>query len=132
VNLTTTGFQIGNTTVNTQVNSSSISTGSLTLSTVTLTNANFTTGNFTTAVNVGANVNLTTSTMQIGNSTVNTQVNSSLISTGNGQFSTSVNVGANVLLTTSTITVGNSTVNTPNQFNRNQYYSDDGYWKCEC
>ena len=59
------------------------------------------TANLTTALNVGANVNLNTTALQIGNSTVNTKVNSSLI-----------NIGSNVTINTSTIFIGNSTVNT--------------------
>jgi hypothetical protein len=69
------------------------------------------TGNFSTGANVGSNVNLTTSSLQIGNSTVNTQVNSSVFSTGTGNFSVAANVGSNVKLTTVLLSIGNSTVN---------------------
>jgi len=68
-------------------------------------------GNFVAGANVGANVNLTTVGLQIGNSSVNTQVNSSVFSTGTGNFSLAANVGANVKLTTVILSVGNSTVN---------------------
>jgi len=69
------------------------------------------TGNFSTAANVGSNVNITTSSLQIGNSSTNTQVNSSVLSTGTGNFSVAANVGANVKLTTVLLSIGNSTVN---------------------
>lgn len=69
------------------------------------------TGNFSTGANVGSNVNITTSSLQIGNSTVNTQVNSSVFSTGTGNFSIAANVGSNVKLTTVLLSIGNSTVN---------------------
>ena len=69
------------------------------------------TGNFSTAANIGSNVNITTSSLQIGNSTVNTQVNSSVFSTGTGNFSIAANVGSNVKLTTVLLSIGNSTVN---------------------
>ncbi len=49
--------------------------------------------------------------MQIGNSSTNTQVNSSVLSTGTGNFSVAANVGANVKLTTVLLSIGNSTVN---------------------
>ena len=93
------------------------------------------TGNFRVGANVGANVNLTTSSLQIGNATANLNansillrianatfssnitpldltigpaiVNSSIITIGLGNFSLGVNVGANVNLTTSTIQVVN-------------------------
>lgn len=69
-------------------------------------------GNFSIGANVGANVNITPTNIQIGNTTVNTQANSSLVSTGTGNFSTGANVGSNVNLTTTGLSVGNSTVNT--------------------
>jgi hypothetical protein len=124
VNLTTSTFQIGNSTANLNANSSlvkisdatstaNLSTSSLTIgsSVVNSTIITIGTGNFSTAANVGANVNLTTSTFQIGNSTVNTQVNSTTISTNTGNFSLAANVGANVKLTTVLLSIGNSTVN---------------------
>lgn len=66
----------------------------------TLNNLNASTAN-TTAINVGANVNLTTTNIKVGNSTSNVTVSNS-----------SVVVGANVSLTTASISIGNSTVNT--------------------
>lgn len=82
---------------------------------VTATNASFTNINAT-SLNVGANVNLSTTRINVGNSTVNAVVNSSSIVTNNGIFTTvnatSVNIGANVNLSTTTVSVGNSTVNT--------------------
>lgn len=97
------------------------------------------TGNFSTGANVGANVLLSTSSVFVGNSTVNAThnsslvqvsnststanltalaltigsavVNSSVLTIGTGNFSTGANVGANVLLSTSALRIGNSTVN---------------------
>jgi hypothetical protein len=83
------------------------------------------------AVNVGANVHLTTSALDIGNTTVNTQVNSSFATITGGNFRTSLYIGnstvnssinstaittnllsaANLALTTF-LSIGNSTVNT--------------------
>lgn len=82
------------------------------------------------AITVGSNVITNTSTISIGNSTVNTTANSSELRVNGtivnssivqvaGQFrgytanvSTSIEVGSNVFVNTSTISVGNSTVNT--------------------
>jgi len=124
VNLTTSDLQIGNSTSNIFANSillkvansssiANLSPLSLTIGTavVNSTVLTITTGNFSTGANVGANVNLTTSTLQIGNSSVNTQVNSTSLSTNTGNFSLAANVGANVKLTTVILSIGNSTVN---------------------
>lgn len=105
-------------------------------------NMNTPTANASVAVNVGANVNLTTARINVGNSTVNTAITATAIDTdgtldvlgatslsntltvaglanaaGNlntptANASTAVNVGANVNLTAARINVGNSTVNT--------------------
>lgn len=157
VNLTTTRFNVGNSTVNTAITSTAIDTdGTLdvlgvtnlsnTLTVVGLANAagnlNTPTANASVAVNVGANVNLTTARINVGNSTVNTFITSTAVETDgtltvlgatslantldvtglaslNGALNTTtanasvaVNVGANVNLTTSRFNVGNSTVNT--------------------
>lgn len=82
------------------------------------------------AITVGSNVITNTSTISIGNSSVNTTVNSSELRVNGtivnssivqvaGQFrgytanvSTSIEVGSNVLVNTSAISVGNSTINT--------------------
>ena len=97
------------------------------------------TGNFSTGANVGANVNFTTSSIQVVNSISNVVINSGLVKASNststanltpsdltigsaivnstiltigtGNFSLGVNVGANVNLTTSTIQVVNSISN---------------------
>lgn len=97
------------------------------------------TANLTTAVNVGANVNLTTTQISVGNSTVNTQITGSLVdidgtlavtgattlantltvtgltTVGNINGTTAnvvtLNAGANVALSTTGLFVGNSTVN---------------------
>ena len=151
--ITTSTVQVGNSTANLNANSSllkiSDATSTANLSSLNLvigsTVVNSTiitigTGNFSTAANVGANVNLTTSSLRIGNSTANLNANSSLlkisdatstanlstssltigssvvnstiITIGTGNFSTGANVGANVNLTTSTLQIGNSSVNT--------------------
>jgi hypothetical protein len=69
--------------------------------------------------NVGANVNLTTSSIQIGNSTINVFANSShlrVIGTanivGSANVSGAVSVGSNVTLSNVALSMGNSTVNT--------------------
>jgi len=97
------------------------------------------TGNFSTGANVGANVNFTTSSIQVVNSISNVVVNSGLVKASNststanltpsdltigsaivnstiltigtGNFSTGANVGANVNFTTSSIQVVNSISN---------------------
>jgi len=97
------------------------------------------TGNFSTGVNVGANVNFTTSSIQVVNSISNVVVNSGLVKASNststanltpsdltigsaivnstiltigtGNFSTGANIGANVNFTTSSIEVVNSISN---------------------
>ena len=153
INITTSTVQIGNSTVNLNANSvllkisdasstANLSSSSLTIGSSVVYSSVLTiaTGNFSTGANVGANVNLTTSTVQIGNSTINlnanstllkisdasstanlstssltigsTVVNSSVLTIATGDFSTGANVGANVNLTTSSIQIGNSTVNT--------------------
>ena len=124
VNLTTSDLQIGNSTSNIFANSillkvadsssiANLSPSSLTIGTASVNSTvlTITTGSFSTGANVGANVNLTTSTLQIGNSSVNTQVNSTSLSTNTGNFSLAANVGANVRLTTVILSIGNSTVN---------------------
>lgn len=103
---------------------------------------NTTTANASVGINVGANVNLTTSRFNVGNSTVNTFITSTVIETDGtltvlgattlsntlavaglanaaaglntttANASVGMNVGANLNLTTSSFTVGNSTVNT--------------------
>ncbi len=62
------------------------------------------TANVSTDINVGANVNLSTTQINVGNATVNSVVNSSSITT------TSMTV--NALVVTSSITIGNSSTNT--------------------
>ena len=88
------------------------------------------TANVSTALNIGANVNLSTSSLNIGNSSINVFANSSqitigtfsvnssvltlvgVINTNTANVSTLVNVGANVNITPTYISVGNSTINT--------------------
>jgi fibronectin-binding autotransporter adhesin len=75
------------------------------------------TANASTGINVGANVNLSTEQINVGNSTVNSTITSSLITTSNvnitstANVTSAINVGANVNLSTEQINVGNSTVN---------------------
>lgn len=99
VNLTTSAINVGNSTVNAVVNSTSLAIGT------TIVN--------TAAVTVGSNVSITTSVLSIGNSTVNTAANSTSIQVGttvvNGDV---VQVGSNVYANSSALFVGNSTVNT--------------------
>ena len=65
------------------------------------------TANISTLVNVGANVNLSTTSIKVGNATVNTFVNSSSISTtGTLSVTSNASFGANV-----TINTGNLAVN---------------------
>ena len=94
---------VGNSTVNSFVNSTSIvangaliySINATSIATGTLDTARLpATANISTAINVGANVNLTTSTISIGNSTVNTVF-------------TSASINTNGTLTANTISVGN-------------------------
>jgi hypothetical protein len=70
------------------------------------------TANVSTGINVGANVNLSTTYMDVGNSTVNTTITNITVSTNTVNVASIINVGANVNLSTSQINVGNSTVNT--------------------
>jgi len=70
------------------------------------------TANASVAMNVGANVNLSTSQINIGNSTVNTVINNISVISNTANLASAVNIGANVSLTTSQVSVGNSTVNT--------------------
>jgi hypothetical protein len=157
VNLTTTRVNVGNSTVNTAITSTAIDTdGTLAvLGTTTLSNTadiaglanaagnlNTPTANASVAINVGANVNLSTTRFNVGNTTVNTFITSTAIetdgtltvlgattlsntlsvtgltdATGNlntptANASVAVNVGANVNLTAARFNVGNTTVNT--------------------
>ena len=105
-------------------------------------NINTPTANASSGINVGANVNLSTTQINVGNSTVNTYITSTAIETdgtlavlgaatlsntlgvtglttlsGNintptANASSDINVGANVNLSTTRINVGNSSVNT--------------------
>jgi len=69
------------------------------------------TANVSTAINVGANVNLSTSSINVGNSTVNSFINNIAVNSNTVNAASAVNVGANVNLSTSQINVGNSTTN---------------------
>jgi len=96
VNLSTTRINVGNTTVNTFITSTAVETdGTLTvLGATTLSNTlgvtglttlsgniNTPTANASSDINVGANVNLSTTRINVGNSSVNTFITSSAIET---------------------------------------------------
>lgn len=116
---TTDTITVGNSTVNTLIhttgitangagihgiNASSIATGTLDTARLPAT------ANISTAINVGANVNLTTSTISIGNSTVNSVINSSSITT----VSNTVTFGSSVYMFSN----GNIGLRTSNTVNR--------------
>lgn len=117
--VTNTGISVGNSTVNTAITSTSIDTdGTLAvLGATTLSNTvsaaglaslnaglNTTTANASSAVNVGANVNIDTGKITVGNSTVNTAITSSGIDTDG----TLAVLGATTL--SSTLAAGNTTI----------------------
>lgn len=96
VNLSTTRINVGNTTVNTFITSTAVETdGTLTVlgatslsNTLGVTglttlsgNMNTPTANASSEINVGANVNLSTTQINVGNATVNTVITSSSITT---------------------------------------------------
>lgn len=96
VNLTVDKINVGNSTVNSYITAATIETdGTLAvLGTATLSNTltvaglsslngamNTTTANASVAVNIGANVNLTTARINVGNSTVNSYITSTAIET---------------------------------------------------
>ena len=140
VQLSTSTVFVGNSTVNTTQTSSliqvsnSTSTANLTASALTVGSAvvNSTiltigTGNFSTSANVGANVQLSTSTVFVGNSTVNASHTSSLMQVSNSTSTanltasgmtigtivantTGLFVGANVFANASAFDVGNTVV----------------------
>lgn len=64
------------------------------------------TANISTLINVGANVNLSTTSIKVGNATVNTFVNSSIISTtGTLSVTSNASFGANVTISTGNLAV---------------------------
>jgi len=69
------------------------------------------TANATTSINVGANVNLSTSTINVGNSTVNTTVTSSVVTTSNVVATNLSGNGASVT-SVDAATVGGNTAST--------------------
>jgi hypothetical protein len=104
---------VGNTTDNTTISGTSIAspaTGSITIGNtvgnVTLTQSTITVGNTTVgtvnafALNIGANVNVSTTQINVGNATVNTTVTSSAASLGG-----TLTVAANVVIDTDTFTL---------------------------
>ncbi len=77
-------LSVGNSTVNTQINSTAITAPAISFTTIT----------------VGSNVSINSSTISVGNSTVNTQINSTM-----------TKIGANVVANGSVLLIGNSSVN---------------------
>jgi len=125
VNLSTVGLNVGSNTVNAYINSTSFAIGNSTVNTaitsttitstalLSIGNTNITgTANVSTGINVGANVNLGTAYMDVGNSTVNTTITNITVSTNTVNVASIINVGANVSANTTALRVGNSTVNT--------------------
>jgi hypothetical protein len=125
VNLSTVGLNVGSNTVNAYINSTSFAIGNSTVNTaitsttitstalLSIGNTNVTgTANVSTGINVGANVNLSTTYIDVGNSTVNTTITNITVSTNTVNVASIINVGANVSANTTALRVGNSTVNT--------------------
>lgn len=128
--ITSTDLLFGNSTVNVYSNSSilkvedatssaNLQAGTLTIGTSIVNTTTFASGTSvvnTTAVASGANVYLTTAALQVGNSTVNTFANSSLVKVENATDSANLapatlTIGVSVV-NTSAIVAGNSTVTT--------------------
>jgi len=132
VNLTTARINVGNSTVNTAITATAIDTdGTLdvlgasnlanTLTVVGLTDAsgnlNTPTANASVAMNVGANVNLTTSRFNVGNSTVNTFITSTAVETdgtltvlGASSLGNTLSVTGNTTLSNTIAVTGNATL----------------------
>ena len=114
-----TALSIGNSTVNTVINSTSVSasnlaaTNSITVgSNVTVNTTGVSIGNSTvnsffssTSIFIGANASINATSVAIGNTTANSIINSTAVS------ATSLLVGSNVTVNTSGVSIGNSTVN---------------------
>lgn len=119
-------FHVGNSTVNTFINSTAVAIDGVFSAGNTTINGSAT---ITGELILGSNLSVNTTHISVGNSTVNTTINAVSIDTdgtltvaGTGRLgnttivgwanvSTEIAVGANVLVTTSGLTVGNSTVN---------------------
>lgn len=99
--ITVGGWSVGNSTVNTQVNSTGFFVG---------TGSSVNSSTVSAAVLNAATLSLATS-YSVGNSTVNVASNSTQVSGARAALTTAVNVGSNVLANTSALSVGNSTVN---------------------
>lgn len=98
---TTTGLTTGNGFVNGIF-------GSNTLVATTLRGGNVSTAN---VLYIGSNVVVNSSLFTVGNSTVNSVINSTVAAITTINATTAVNVGSNVYITTTTVNIGNSTVN---------------------
>lgn len=102
VNLTTTSISVGNSSVNTRIEAGNLFLNGTTLvigntaTNTTITGTSLTSGGLTTvsnnlvvsgsvnatSINVGANVNLTTTSLNIGNSSINTNITSTAVNIG--------------------------------------------------
>jgi len=109
VSVNTSALLIGNSTVNAVLTSSSLDIdGTIDSGNVTVTGF----VNATSTIQVGTDVIVNTSALFVGNSTVNTVLDSTSLTTNTANIASLISVGANVAVNTSTIFVGNSTVNT--------------------
>jgi hypothetical protein len=123
-------LNISNSTSVANLSPSSLVIGSTVVNSSVLT---ISTGEFSTGANVGANVNLTTSSLQVGNSTVNTQVNSSSITTTTITGS-AINIGTSGFIANSTAIVlaepvtANGTTGTSGQVLASNGTTGSPYW----
>jgi hypothetical protein len=104
---------VGNSTINTVVNSSSI-TVSNSVTSITMNTTSYYVGNSTANVSINSNgVTISANGLgyvRMGNSTINTVVNATAVYIANSTGNTYLNAG--LLTLTNTISIGNSTVNT--------------------
>lgn len=118
-------YSVGNSTVNTQANSTQVTTtNGLFITRMTVGNSTVNVASNSSVINVGSSVSINTTTFvaganvllsifgwSVGNSTVNTQANSTTLNVGSvGLNASAVLVGANVVANLTTVAVGNSTV----------------------
>ena len=135
VNLTTTSISVGNSTVNAVVSAGSLTINGVSVATAITGNAataytnattfasnatNISTGtlatarlpataNITTAINVGANVNLTTSVVNVGNATVNTRISAGNVIISGTDLGTAITGNASTAYTNATTFASNAT-----------------------
>jgi len=124
ITLSTSTLSIGNSTQNTVTNSSGFYVNGVAVGGASGDYVLKTGDTMSGQLNVGSNVQLTTATLIIGNSTINSTVNSTFgvfsngVTTGNYVYAagfvqggSSVYAGSNVFMNTSVLFVGNSTIN---------------------